>query len=101
MVKRAIGRRQNAGIDWYLLGTPETQYRSLLNYAEEFGLRFASHLGEFVEEDRAPVRAFEEALLPAVRAGESPLLVAEQLALDQRLRNRGVCNALILSQATL
>jgi hypothetical protein len=34
--------------------------RPLLNHAEEFGLRFASHLRNFVEEDRVAIRTLEE-----------------------------------------
>src|SRR6185312_4974580 len=46
------------------------------------------HLRHFVEEQRAAVGALEEAAMLAVRAGEAPLLVAEQLAFDELRRDR-------------
>ena len=60
-----------------------------LNGAQKLGLRFASHLRNFVEEDRAAVRALEKSLLPTVRASKSALFMTKQVALDQRFRNRG------------
>jgi hypothetical protein len=45
------------------------------------------HLGDLVEQKAAPVRAFETAFAPAIRAGEGAALVAKQFAFDQGLRN--------------
>ena len=44
---------------------------------------------DLVEEDRAAVRDLEQALLVGVRAGEGAALVAEELALEQRVGQRG------------
>ena len=46
------------------------------------------HLADLVEEQRAAVGQLETALPPIGRAGERALLVAEDLALEQRLGNR-------------
>ena len=62
--------------------------RAGLQHAQQLDLQLQRHLGDLVEEQRAAVRALEEALVLAVGAGEAALLVAEQLALDQVRRDR-------------
>ena len=57
-----------------------------LEHAQQLGLDRERQLADLVEEHRAAVRALEQARLGRDRAGERALLVAEQLALDQRLR---------------
>ena len=52
-------------------------------------LELERQLADLVEEDGAAVRQLEAADLAGVRAGEGAALVAEQLALDQRRRQRG------------
>ena len=47
------------------------------------------HLAHLVEEERAAVRRSKRPGLLLVGAGEGPALVAEQLALDQLLGERG------------
>jgi hypothetical protein len=47
------------------------------------------HLADLVQEDRAVVRVLELAQLALLGAGESPLLEAEELALQQLRRERG------------
>ena len=47
------------------------------------------HLADLVEEERAAVGQLERALRVARRAGERAALVAEQLALEQRLGEGG------------
>ena len=59
-----------------------------LEHAQQAHLQVERHLGDLVEEQRAAVRALEEAVVLARRAGEAALLVAEQLALDQVRRDR-------------
>jgi hypothetical protein len=48
-------------------------------------LRFAPHLSEFIEEKRSTICALEDAFMPAICTGKSPLLVTEQMALNRRL----------------
>src|SRR5258708_7481968 len=61
---------------------------TLLDDAKQLGLQIRRHLADLVEQERAPLRHLEEALLVVLRAGERPLLVAKQLRLDQILGNR-------------
>ena len=53
--------------------------------AQQLGLQVQRQVVDLVEEERAAVRALEAADALAHRAGEGALLVAEQLALDQRV----------------
>src|SRR4029453_6207971 len=52
---------------------------ALLQRAQELCLKHRVHLAELVEEEAAAVRRLEEAFVRALGAGESALLVAEQL----------------------
>ncbi len=65
----------------------ERAERPLLQHAQQLGLRGRRHLGDLVEEQRAAVGEFEAALAARDGAGERALLVAEQLALEQRVRD--------------
>src|SRR5262249_41536585 len=56
--------------------------------AQELHLEVQRELADLVEEERAAVRFFEEAAPIRVRVGERALLVAEELALEQVLRDR-------------
>src|SRR5436309_2075534 len=60
----------------------------LLQHAEHLGLRLRAHVADFVEKDRPAVGLLELADLLLGRAGERPLLVAEELRFDQLLGNR-------------
>jgi hypothetical protein len=60
-----------------------------LEHAEQFRLHGERHLADLVEEDRAAARRFEEAAVILGRAGERAAAVAEELALEQGLGDRG------------
>ena len=60
----------------------------LLEHAQQLHLRRQRHVADLVEEQRARVRELEAPDATLGRAGERALLVAEQLALEQRLRQR-------------
>src|SRR5436190_2627678 len=62
---------------------------AFLQHAQDLGLRLRAHVADFVEENRSAIRLFELADLLFRRAGERPLFVPEQLALDQVLGNGG------------
>ena len=62
--------------------------RPLLQHAQQLGLRRQRHLGDLVEQQRAAVGRLEAAVAALDRAGERAALVAEQLRLEQRLRER-------------
>ena len=59
----------------------------LLEDAQQFGLHVQRQLADLVEEDRGAVRHLEPADLLGERAGVRALLAAEELALDQRVRD--------------
>ena len=62
---------------------------ALLQHPQHLGLGAQAHVADLVEEDRALVGQLELADLLLGRPGERALLVAEQLALDQLLGDRG------------
>jgi hypothetical protein len=64
-----------------------------LQEAEQLDLRGEGDLAHLVEEDGAAVRLLEAALPAGDGAGERALLVAEQLALQQRLGERRAVEA--------
>jgi hypothetical protein len=62
--------------------------RALLEETQELGLQVAGHVSDLVEEHGSPVRQLEGPPPQADSAGERAPLVAKQLALEQRVRNR-------------
>src|SRR6266542_3837143 len=60
----------------------------LLQDAQDFRLRADAHVADFVKEERAAVGELEFSFAFVDRAGERPFAMAEQLRLDQLLRNR-------------
>ena len=60
-----------------------------IEHPKQRDLRGGAHLADFVQEDRAAGCHLEEARLGAIGAGEGSALVAEQLALQQALLERG------------
>ncbi len=67
---------------------PIGRYSRSCSTRKQLRLQVRRHLADLVEQQRAALGHLEEADLVGVGAGERPLLVAEQLALDQVLRNR-------------
>src|SRR4051794_861750 len=61
---------------------------TLLQDAKQLRLKVGRHLADLVEEDGALPRDFQLALLLRHGAGERALLMAEEFALQQRLRQR-------------
>src|SRR5436190_3969745 len=57
--------------------------------AKQHALHPQRHFPDFVEEDRAEMRRFHFPRFVAIRAGEAPLHVAEQLGLEERFRQAG------------
>jgi hypothetical protein len=62
---------------------------AVLEGSEHLRLRAEAHVADLVEKDRPAVGLCELARLLAGRPGEGPLLVAEQLGLDELLGDRG------------
>ena len=84
-----VGRRDDAHVNRDLLAPAEAAENPLLQHAQQLHLRGGHHLGDLVEEERAAVRQLEDARAAIGGAGERPFLVAEDLALEERLGNRG------------
>src|SRR4051812_4578272 len=61
---------------------------ALLQHAQELRLDEGRDLADLVEKERAAMRLLEAAHASLVGAGERALLVAEHLALEERLRHR-------------
>ena len=85
----AIGRGDDADVDVDRPRTAEALDLAVLQHAQELRLELERQLADLVEEERAAIGQLEAAGLRRVRAGEGAALVAEQLALDQRRRQRG------------
>ena len=73
--------------------SPTRSNSLLLQDAQQLDLQLGAHAGDFVEEDRAAVGRLEAAGLVVDGAGERPLDVAEQLALQQALAEGAAVDA--------
>ena len=82
----AIRRRDHARIDVAGARVAERHHLAVLEDAQELRLHRCGHLAHFVEEDRPAGRGLEEPALIAGRPRERPPAVAEELALEERLR---------------
>ena len=81
----AMRGRHNAHVDRDVGLSPDPAEGPALEHAQELGLELQRHLPDLVQEQRAGVREIEQALLEVLGVGESTLLVAEELALQQVL----------------
>ena len=68
---------------------PDPPDDPVLNDAEELGLERHRHFRQLVEKEGATIGRFEKARLVTVGPGEGTLPMAEHLALEQRLGQRG------------
>ena len=84
-----MGRRDQPHIGADRLVAPDALERLLLEHAQHLGLGGRRHVADLVQEQRAPRALLELADAAAVGPGEGALLVAEQLALQQVLRDGG------------
>ena len=83
LVEPAVRRRDDADADADRLLAADALQLAVLQDAEQLRLRRLVQVADLVEEDRPAVGQLEPAAPQRRRAGERPLLVAEQLALDQ------------------
>ena len=58
-------------------------------HAQQAGLNIQRHIADLVQEKRPAISLFEAPLANGIRAGKRPLLVAEQLGLNQIFWDRG------------
>src|SRR5262249_366450 len=82
-----IGRRDHARVALNFLPAADSLEALLLQKAQKLHLDRWRQLADFVEEQRAALGGFDVSLALYVRAGERPLLVGEQLAFEQVLRD--------------
>ena len=88
----AVGGGDDPDVDLDRLRAAEPLDHAFLQHAEQLDLDFSRQLADLVEEERRLVGRFEAADLPRQRAGVGAALAAEQLAFDQRARNRGAAH---------
>ena len=87
--KILVGGGQDTHVDLHQLGPADPRELLLLEHAKHLGLGIKAHVADLVQKKRSSIGLLE---LPALHGGgpsERPLFVPEQLALDQRLGNRG------------
>ena len=82
-----MGRRDHPHIGLDGLAAPDPVELALLQHPQQLDLHRQRHIADFVEEEGAPLGQFEAAAPGGNGTGEGPLLVTEQLALEQLRRN--------------
>ena len=83
-----VCRRQDSHIDRQGAGGADRLHLAVLQHPEYLGLGPRAHVADLVQEDRAAVSLNEFSDLACGGPGKRPLLVPEQLALDQLLGDR-------------
>ena len=81
----AIGRAEDADVDAERLVLADAADLAGFEEPQQLDLHALVQLADLVEEERAAVGDLEEPLAVRVGAGEGPLAMAEELALDQVL----------------
>src|SRR2546422_8036371 len=79
----AVAGRDQAQGHLQLLRAAQPAKPPTLEHVEQLRLQLGSELRDLVEKQRAAVRYLDEAALRFAGVGEGPLLVAEQLGLEQ------------------
>jgi hypothetical protein len=85
----AMGGRQHPHVDRHGAAPTERLDHPLLQHPQQLGLRGGRHVADLVQEEGAAIGLPQLAGAVAVGAGEGATQVAEELALDQRLRDGG------------
>ena len=88
LAQRLVRRGDDAHVDRDRLHAADAHELALLEHAQQLDLRRRRNLADLVEEERSRIGELEASEPPLGRAGERALLVAEQLALEQRLGQR-------------
>src|SRR5215471_1321124 len=84
----AVGRGDEAHVDLHRRRASEPLELAFLQDAEELDLHLWRDVANLVEEERSFVGELHTTRLARGRASERPLLVTEQLALEQVVRER-------------
>ena len=88
VVEPPVGGRDQAHVGLQRDVAPDALELAVLDGAQQLGLEVEGQFADLVEEERAVVGDLEAAPALRVGAGERPFLVAEQLAFDERRRQR-------------
>ncbi len=88
LLERPVRGRHEAHVHLQRLRAAEPLELALLQHPQQLHLHVQGDVANLVQEERAAVRQLHPARLARGRPGEGALLVAEQLALQQRLRQR-------------
>ena len=86
LLQIAIRRGDDADVDANVRRAADPLEALLLEEPQQLGLQPRRHLADLVEEDRSAVGHLEQSFLLHARVRERAALVAEQLALEQLLR---------------
>src|SRR5262249_16189989 len=87
-LERAVRGGDDPDVDLDVPRAADTLEHAFLQAAEQLRLTVRRHLADLIEEQRAAIGELHQPLLPPARVGEGAFLVAEQLALEERLRDR-------------
>jgi len=87
--ERRIGAGNDAGGQGPLFRPAETAKLPVFDHSKELRLELKGELSDFVEEDRPRAGYLEQAPFERSRVGEGARLVAEELALEEGLRDCG------------
>src|SRR5438093_2505925 len=85
----AVARRDHAHVDLPLAVAAHRPHLAVLQHAQELRLDGGARLAHLVEEERPPVGLLEEAAPRPLGPGEGAAYVAEELALEEPLGQRG------------
>ena len=83
-----VGRPDHAQVGAQGLVAADALEFAVFDKTQQFFLHARRHRANFIQQQRAPVRAFEAADVAAGGAGKRPGFVPEQLALEQGFGNR-------------
>src|SRR5829696_1893557 len=89
LVQRQVRRGDHAHVRGLQRLGAEPLELAVFDGAQDLGLRGEAHVRDLVDEEGAAVRELELALHALRGAGEGTALVAEQLAVEQRVAERG------------
>jgi len=84
-----VGRYDQPDVHGDFLDAADAKEARAIQHAEQFHLEPCVQLAILVEKQSSAIRHFEQTRLGGVGAAEGALFVAEQLALQQILRQRG------------
>src|SRR5271168_5098228 len=84
-----VGGRDQPKINFFGRAAAEALHGTLLQDAQEFALKVGIESSDFIEEDSAALRQFNQAGLGGIGPGERALFVAEEFRFHQGFRESG------------